>query len=207
MLDEKDLKPTDTNPSEENTSSEGTSEEQNQTPSVYTNQNTFGSYSMTQEQKDQYDAFQHLSDQEKLWFFIDDMVPTDTTDTAIIPYQDDSGAITILPKSMDIFEEIANAPNHAAKLYPNMIPYFPEILRLYNTVVEEDNNPYWHCEPVLPNNTQTASILLALNHPNYEGFLSRTPKQGSIPCRLHYGDTSHTHDFVGMVYMYVKRIS
>ena len=84
MLDEKDLKPTDTNPSEENTSSEGTSKEQNQTPSVYTNQNTFGSYSMTQEQKDQYDAFQHLSDQEKLWFFIDDMVPTDTTDTSFL---------------------------------------------------------------------------------------------------------------------------
>lgn len=157
------------------------------------------------------DAFLKLDDQEKLWFFIDDMVPTENHDTEVIPYQDGSfinghPSIRLIPKSMDIFEEIAMAPNHAASSYPELTKYFSEIIRLYNTIVKEDVNPYWRCEPIQVATPQTVAILLALANNQYRGLLSRKPKPDSIPCRLHYGDDSHKHDFVGIVYLRVEKI-
>lgn len=155
------------------------------------------------------DALHAMSEEDQLWFFIDDVVPTDTKDTEVIVCEDgitENGMpmMTLAPKSMEIFEEIANVPNHAASMYPNMTKYFADIIRLYNTVVRADVNPYWSTELIEPANQLTVQILIAIQIGGCRGFLSKTPKQNSVPVRLIYGDSSHKHDFVGIVYLYVN---
>lgn len=155
------------------------------------------------------DNLHAMSDDDQLWFFIDDVVPTDGKDTEVIICEDgvsDCGIplMTLAPKSMEIFEEIANIPNHAASMYPNMVKYFTDIIRLYNDVVRQDVNPYWSTEIIDSTSQLSLQLLLAIQTGGCRGFLSRNPKQNSIPVRLHYGDNSHKHDFVGIVYLYAQ---
>lgn len=153
-------------------------------------------------------ALHAMSDDDQLWYFIDDVVPTDTKDTEVIICEDgitDSGfpMLTLGAKSMEIFEEIANIPNHAVGMYPNMVKYFSDIIRLYNDVVRQDINPYWAAEAIQPATPQIVQMLIGIQTGGCRGFLSRTPKKNSVPFRLYYGDNSHKHDFVGIVYLYV----
>lgn len=153
------------------------------------------------------DALHAMSDDDQLWFFIDDVVPTTNKDTEVIICEDGVSPqgvpmLTLAPHSMEIFEEIANIPNHAASMYPNMVKYFSDIIRLYNTVVRQDINPYWSTEIMEPSSPTAIQILIGIQS-GYKGYLSLTPKQNSIPVRLHYGDNSHKHDFVGIVYLYI----
>ena len=146
---------------------------------------------------------------EQLWFFIDDVVPTNGKDTEIILGHDgfdENGIPTFnfVPKSMEIFEEIANIPNHVATSYPTMVKYFADIIRLYNDYVKQDINPFWSIRPLQPDSPAIASIIFAIEQFGKKGFLSLEPKPQSIPCRLLYGDSSHKHDFVGIVYMYAQ---
>lgn len=88
-----------------------------------------------------------LSEQEQLWFFIDDVVPTPQKDTEVTIIENgmtDTGfpLLTLAPKSMEIFEEIANIPTQAAKNYPKMVKYFNDIKHLYDDIVRQDINPY-----------------------------------------------------------------
>ena len=150
-----------------------------------------------------------LPEEEQLWFFLDDIVPTDTNDTEIIIIDDgvDDNNIpqfVLGPKSLEIFETIANEPNHAMSYYPNMIKYFQDIIHLYNTIVIPDRNPYWVTHPIQNISPQMLQMLIDIHSGNSKGFLSRKPVPNSIPYRLIYGDNTHKHDFVGIVYMYTK---
>lgn len=150
-----------------------------------------------------------LPPEDQLWFFLDDVVPTDTRDAEIVTWEDDidpngTTHISLTAKSIEIFEEIANIPNHAVSKYPDMVKYFPDIIRLYNTVVKENVNPYWEANMVHPINPMAIGMLLGLQNGQLRGFLTRKPKPNAhnIPIWLTYGDESHKHDFVGMVYLY-----
>lgn len=145
---------------------------------------------------------------EQLWFFIDDVIPTDTHDTELVLCE--TGLIKngipefqLIPKSIEIFEEIGNIPNHVAPSYPHMVKYFPDILNLYNNYVKQDINPYWECVPLGIPAPAMVHLFLALKS-GHQAFISQKPKQGSLPFRLIYGDLSHKHDFVGVVYLYIQ---
>lgn len=150
-----------------------------------------------------------LSEQEQLWFFIDDVVPTPQKDTEVTIIENgmtDTGfpLLTLAPKSMEIFEEIANIPAQAAKNYPKMVKYFNDIKHLYDDIVRQDINPYWSTEVLEPATPASIQMLLGIHQNALQGFLSLTPKPNSIPFRLVFGEESHKHDFVGIVYLYVK---
>ena len=150
-----------------------------------------------------------LPQQEQLWFFIDDVVPTDKTDTEVTIIENgvtDPGfpMLTLAPKSLEIFEEIANTPQDAAQYYPTMVKYFADIKRLYDIIIRQDINPYWSTELVQPATPMTIQMLLGIQQGACRGFLSLEPKPDSIPFRLMFGELSHKHDFVGIVYLYVK---
>lgn len=150
-----------------------------------------------------------LSEQEQLWFFIDDVVPTPQKDTEVTIIENgmtDTGfpLLTLAPKSMEIFEEIANIPAQAAKNYPKMVKYFNDIKHLYDDIVRQDINPYWSTEVLEPATPASIQMLLGIHQNALQGFLSLTPKPNSIPFRLMFGEESHKHDFVGIVYLYVK---
>lgn len=150
-----------------------------------------------------------LSEQEQLWFFIDDVVPTPQKDTEVTIIENgitDTGfpLLTLAPKSMEIFEEIANLPAQAAKSYPKMVKYFNDIKHLYDNVVRQDINPYWSTEVLEPATPTSIQMLLGIHQNALQGFLSLTPKPNSIPFRLMFGEESHKHDFVGIAYLYVK---
>ena len=150
-----------------------------------------------------------LSEQEQLWFFIDDVVPTPQKDTEVTIIENgitDTGfpLLTLAPKSMEIFEEIANIPAQAAKNYPKMVKYFNDIKHLYDNIVRQDINPYWSTEVLEPATPASIQMLLGIHQNALQGFLSLTPKPNSIPFRLMFGEESHKHDFVGIVYLYVK---
>lgn len=150
-----------------------------------------------------------LSQQEQLWFFIDDVVPTATSDTEVTIIENgvtDTGfpMLTLAPKSLEIFEEIANTPQDAAQYYPTMVKYFADIKRLYDVIIRQDINPYWSTELVQPATPMTIQMLLGIQQGACQGFLSLEPKPDSIPFRLMFGELSHKHDFVGIVYLYVK---
>lgn len=145
---------------------------------------------------------------EQLWFFIDDVIPTSIRDTELILCEigASSGnmpAFTFMPKSLDIFEEIANIPHHSLTKYPSMAKYFGDIINLYNNYVKPDINPYWSIEPIgIPAQIMTGLYVAVKN--GQQAVISLTPKQGSLPFRLTYGDDSHTHDYVGIVYVCLK---
>lgn len=145
---------------------------------------------------------------EQLWFFIDDVIPTAKADTEVIlcetgVVKNNMPEFTLVPKSMEIFEEISNMPNHAASSYPHMVKYFQEILHLYNNYVRQDVNPYWECVPLSVPAPALLAIFVSLKQGN-QAFLSLQPRKGALPFRLIYGDSSHKHDFVGIVYLYVQ---
>lgn len=149
-----------------------------------------------------------MTEDERLWFFIDDIIPTDKNDTEIIVIDEEADDGTpqfvLSPKSLEIFETIANAPNHAMSYYPNMIKYFQDIKELYNTIVIPDRNPYWVTQPIQNINPQALQMLIDIHAGNCQGYLSKNPVPNSVPYRLIYGDNTHEHDFVGIVYMYTK---
>lgn len=145
---------------------------------------------------------------EQLWFFIDDVIPTAKADTEVILCEtgivkNNMPEFTLVPKSMEIFEEISNMPNHAASSYPHMVKYFQDILHLYNDYVRQDVNPYWECVPLSVPAPALLAIFVSLKQGN-QAFLSLQPRKGALPFRLIYGDSSHKHDFVGIVYLYVQ---
>lgn len=145
---------------------------------------------------------------EQLWFFIDDVIPTAKADTEVIlcetgVVKNNMPEFTLVPKSMEIFEEISNMPNHAASSYPHMVKYFQDILHLYNDYVRQDVNPYWECVPLSVPAPALLAIFVSLKQGN-QAFLSLQPRKGALPFRLIYGDSSHKHDFVGIVYLYVQ---
>ena len=145
---------------------------------------------------------------EQLWFFIDDVIPTAKADTEVIlcetgVVKNNMPEFTFVPKSMEIFEEISNMPNHAASSYPHMVKYFQDILHLYNDYVRQDVNPYWECVPLSVPAPALLAIFVSLKQGN-QAFLSLQPRKGALPFRLIYGDSSHKHDFVGIVYLYVQ---
>lgn len=145
---------------------------------------------------------------EQLWFFIDDVIPTAKADTEVILCEtgivkNNMPEFTLVPKSMEIFEEISNMPNHAASSYPHMVKYFQDILHLYNDYVRQDVNPYWECIPLSVPAPALLAIFVSLKQGN-QAFLSLQPRKGALPFRLIYGDSSHKHDFVGIVYLYVQ---
>lgn len=145
---------------------------------------------------------------EQLWFFIDDVIPTAKADTEVIlcetgVVKNNMPEFTLVPKSMEIFEEISNMPNHAASSYPHMVKYFQDILHLYNDYVRQDVNPYWECIPLSVPAPALLAIFVSLKQGN-QAFLSLQPRKGALPFRLIYGDSSHKHDFVGIVYLYVQ---
>lgn len=145
---------------------------------------------------------------EQLWFFIDDVIPTAKADTEVIlcetgVVKNNMPEFTLVPKSMEIFEEISNMPNHAASSYPHMVKYFQDILHLYNNYVRQDVNPYWECIPLSVPAPALLAIFVSLKQGN-QAFLSLQPRKGALPFRLIYGDSSHKHDFVGIVYLYVQ---
>lgn len=145
---------------------------------------------------------------EQLWFFIDDVIPTAKADTEVIlcetgVVKNNMPEFTLIPKSMEIFEEISNMPNHAASSYPHMVKYFQDILHLYNDYVRQDVNPYWECVPLSVPAPALLAIFVSLKQGN-QAFLSLQPRKGALPFRLIYGDSSHKHDFVGIVYLYVQ---
>lgn len=146
---------------------------------------------------------------EQLWFFIDDVVPKQGEDTEVVLINEGMTgngipAFGFAPKSMEIFEEIANIPNHVATSYPSLVKYFADIIRLYNDYVKQDINPFWSIQPLQPNAPAFMNILLGMERFGHQGFLSLDPKPQSVPVRLIYGDISHKHDFVGIVYLYVN---
>lgn len=145
---------------------------------------------------------------EQLWFFIDDVIPTAKADTEVIlcetgVVKNNMPEFTLVPKSMEIFEEISNMPNHAASSYPHMVKYFQDILHLYNDYVRQDVNPYWECVPLSVPAPALLAIFVSLKQ-GHQAFLSLQPRKGALPFRLIYGDSSHKHDFVGLVYLYVQ---
>ena len=145
---------------------------------------------------------------EQLWFFIDDVIPTAKADTEVIlcetgVVKNNMPEFTLVPKSMEIFEEISNMPNHAASSYPHMVKYFQDILHLYNDYVRQDVNPYWECVPLSVPAPALLAIFVSLKQGN-QAFLSLQPRKGALPFRLIYGDSSHKHDFVSIVYLYVQ---
>lgn len=152
------------------------------------------------------DDLQKLPLDEQLWFLIDDVIPQPNHPTEVVIYdmginQSGTGpAIELFPKSMEIFDEIVNAPNHAMQKYPSMVPYFSTISNLESTYIKRDINPYWEAFPI----SIPTGIMVTLHIGVTKGarlFLHREPAPGRLPFRLCYGDDSHKHDFVGICYL------
>lgn len=144
---------------------------------------------------------------EQLYFFLDDIVPKQNQDSSVLimkKQMDNSNEIEFapIPDSIEIFEQIANMPNHAAKMYPNMIKYFHDIIWLYNNVYSPKNNPYWEFKPLFEIPMETIPNFILAHEGKIKTFISLESKENSIPFRLFYGDSSHKNDFVGVVYIY-----
>ena len=152
------------------------------------------------------DELQKLPLQQQLWYFIDDVIPTDDKSTEVVCYdmgfnENEQTILTeLFPKSMEIFDEISYAPAHAQSKYPDMVPYFPIIQTLDNTFVSRNINPIWEATPMGIPQPVLTSIFLS-NRNGQKLYLHRNPVQGGLPFRLIYGDFSHEHDFVGIVYL------
>lgn len=144
---------------------------------------------------------------ERLYYFLDDIVPKKDNDSSVIVTHSDPSdrngfPFTIIPKSIEIFEQIANMPNHAAPMYPNMTKYFDDILWLYQTEYYAHINPYWSFTPIGSIPRFATPNFMAACAGTRKAFISIEPKKNSIPYRLCYGDDRHQNDFVGIVYLY-----
>ena len=152
-------------------------------------------------------ALRALSPAERLYYFLDDIVPKKDNDSAVIvtncDLDDNHGfGFTLIPNSVEIFEQIANMPNHAASMYPDMTKYFDDIIWLYNHEYSADNNPCWYFKPLTVIPLSATANFIAAHAGKLKTFVSLEPKQNSIPYRLCYGDNRHQNDFVGIVYLY-----
>ena len=144
---------------------------------------------------------------ERLYYFLDDIVPKKDNDSSVIvtnsdPNERNGFEFTIIPKSIEIFEQIANMPNHAALMYPNMVKYFDDILWLYQNEYYARHNPYWSFTPIGSIPILATPNFMAAYAGTRKAFISIEPKKNSIPYRLCYGDNRHQNDFVGIVYLY-----
>lgn len=154
-------------------------------------------------------ALRNMSHDDQLYFFLDDIVPSATKDSRVIIADDIESEnsnipFIAIPQSIEIFEQIANMPNHAASMYSDMTKYFYDIIWLYNNVYSNKNNPYWSLTPVYNVPMQATQNFIAARMGKIKAFISLDAKKNSIPYRLIYGDNSHKHDFVGVVYLYFK---
>lgn len=154
-------------------------------------------------------ALRNMSHDDQLYFFLDDIVPSATKDSRVIITDDIESEnsnipFIAIPQSIEIFEQIANMPNHAASMYPDMTKYFYDIIWLYNNVYSNKNNPYWSLTPVYNVPMQATQNFIAARMGKIKAFISLDAKKNSIPYRLIYGDNSHKHDFVGVVYLYFQ---
>lgn len=154
-------------------------------------------------------ALRNMSHDDQLYFFLDDIVPSATKDSRVIIADDIESEnsnipFIAIPQSIEIFEQIANMPNHAASMYPDMTKYFYDIIWLYNNVYSNKNNPYWSLTPVYNVPMQATQNFIAARMGKIKAFISLDTKKNSIPYRLIYGDNSHKHDFVGVVYLYFQ---
>ena len=153
-------------------------------------------------------ALQQLPQDEWLWYFIDDVVPTPQKDTEILLSDqgvDDDGmpVFTMIPKSLEILDMINDAPAHAAQYYPEIVKFFPIIQNLHKNVIVDGINPYWAAAPINPPDFNTIQTIFTMFLTGRHAYLSLIPKPNSIPCRLIYGDSSHKHDYVGIVFMHL----
>ena len=154
-------------------------------------------------------SLRNMSHDDQLYFFLDDIVPSATKDSRVIIADDIESEnsnipFIAIPQSIEIFEQIANMPNHAASMYPDMTKYFYDIIWLYNNVYSNKNNPYWSLTPVYNVPMQATQNFIAARMGKIKAFISLDAKKNSIPYRLIYGDNSHKHDFVGVVYLYFQ---
>lgn len=154
-------------------------------------------------------SLRNMSHDDQLYFFLDDIVPSTTKDSRVIIADDIESEnsnipFIAIPQSIEIFEQIANMPNHAASMYPDMTKYFYDIIWLYNNVYSNKNNPYWSLTPVYNVPMQATQNFIAARMEKIKAFISLDAKKNSIPYRLIYGDNSHKHDFVGVVYLYFQ---
>ena len=152
-------------------------------------------------------ALRALSPAERLYYFLDDIVPKKDNDSAVIvtncdPDDNHGFGFTLIPNSVEIFEQIANMPNHAASMYPDMTKYFDDIIWLYNHEYSADNNPCWYFRPLNVIPLSATANFIAAHAGKLKTFISLEPKKNSIPYRLCYGDNRHENDFVGIVYLY-----
>ena len=152
-------------------------------------------------------ALRNLPEDEQLWFFIDDIVPRPGKDTEVIVIEDgptDEGipCFTLYPQSLNILDEIANVTDDVKGTYSELVKYFPDIIRLYHTFIKPDISPYWAVELLEPATPSALQTLMSIQLAGLKGYLSLTAKPDATPCRLLYGDESHKHDFVGIVYLY-----
>ena len=152
-------------------------------------------------------ALRALSPAERLYYFLDDIVPKKDNDSAVIvtncdPDDNHGFGFTLIPNSVEIFEQISNMPNHAASMYPDMTKYFDDIIWLYNHEYSPNNNPYWDFKPLTVIPLSATANFIAAHAGKLKTFISLEPKQNSIPYRLCYGDNRHQNDFVGIVYLY-----
>ena len=152
-------------------------------------------------------ALRALSPAERLYYFLDDIVPKKDNDSAVIvtncdPDDNHGFGFTLIPNSVEIFEQIANMPNHAASMYPDMTKYFDDIIWLYNHEYNADNNPCWYFRPLNVIPLSATANFIAAHAGKLKTFISLEPKKNSIPYRLCYGDNRHENDFVGIVYLY-----
>lgn len=153
-------------------------------------------------------ALHALNEQDQMWYFLDDLVPNDKTDTEVLISTSgmcDSGLgnFMITPNSIEIFEQIANMPHHVSQRYPEMVKFFPDIIRLYKDLYQEDMNPYWDIQPLANISMSMIPYFTEVMQHKLKAYLTRKTNQG-IPYRLIYGDDSHKHDYVGVVYLTFK---
>lgn len=153
-----------------------------------------------------YNIFQTMSPAEKACALLDDIIPTDTTDTQVIVRVNATNPkiINIMPQSLLVLNAIANDPSLIATTYPELDQFADDIFDLYDTHVIDTEGycPHWQISAHDPNDKRLIQLMTNICNNNGVAYLSRTQKPDSVFFWLYAGMPDHQKDYVGPVYLY-----